>query len=101
MARRSYRIVIFSQILKICFHLLIMSSRSSALQLYRNLLRYSKNLQFTDKEYFVKRIREAFEKNRTLDDPQSISQCIKVKINQTLSFLLKISGAIVALIPVC
>ena len=41
-----------------------MGSTSDALCLYRSLLRYSKRLELTDKDYFRRRIRKEFELNR-------------------------------------
>jgi hypothetical protein len=45
-------------------------SASEALSLYRALLRYSRQLTLTDKSYFVRRVRSAFDANRNLK-PQS------------------------------
>ena len=41
-----------------------MSRNKDVLQLYKALLRYGDNLKFTDKQYFFRRVREEFEKNR-------------------------------------
>ncbi|XP_064210745.1 mitochondrial ribosome and complex I assembly factor AltMIEF1 [Tribolium castaneum] len=43
------------------------------LKLYKDLLRYGQNLKFTDKDYFHKRIRREFRKNRDLTDESAIS----------------------------
>lgn len=42
------------------------------LKLYKDLLRYGQNLTFTDKEYYSKRIRREFKKNRSLETPSDI-----------------------------
>ncbi|OQV25755.1 hypothetical protein BV898_00683 [Hypsibius exemplaris] len=54
-----------------------MSMRSPALALYKKLIRYSQNLQFTDKEYFVSRVRAEFEQNRENPLPENISRSIE------------------------
>lgn len=41
-------------------------SRQQVLQLYRALLQYGKTLEFTDQDYFMRRIRKEFQKNKTL-----------------------------------
>ncbi|RWS30903.1 LYR motif-containing protein 4-like protein [Leptotrombidium deliense] len=40
--------------------------------LYRQLLRFSRTLRFTDKQFFVKRVKTEFRNNRTLTDQQKI-----------------------------
>ena len=55
-------------------------NRLNILRLYKDLLRYSQGLQFTDKQYFSQRIRSAFNKNRALSDD------IKVKFQFEVSF---------------
>jgi len=40
-------------------------SRSQVLNLYKKLLRYSQNLQFTEKEYYLRRIRQEFLNSKT------------------------------------
>ena len=40
--------------------------------LYKSLLRYGRSLQFTNKDYFYRRIRFEFEKNSVLKDCQDI-----------------------------
>lgn len=41
-------------------------SRQQVLQLYRALLQYGKTLEYTDQDYFMRRIRKEFQKNKTL-----------------------------------
>lgn len=48
------------------------------LQLYRKLLRYSKELKFTDQSYFRKRVRKEFKLNRDLNSQADIEFNIKV-----------------------
>lgn len=43
------------------------------LKLYKDLLRYGQDLQFTDKQYFYRRIKKEFKKNKTLTEPKDIS----------------------------
>ena len=49
-----------------------LTSRSKAVILYRQLLRYSESLTFTDKNYFCARIRGEYEKNKDLTDAKLI-----------------------------
>lgn len=53
-------------------------SRRAVLQLYRDLLRYGRKLEFTDKEYYFLRIRHEFQANKDLQDPEDITRGIKV-----------------------
>lgn len=48
------------------------------LQLYRNLMRYSKELKFTDQKYFQKRVRKEFKLNKDLTSEADIEFNIKV-----------------------
>lgn len=54
------------------------ANASEALKLYRSLLRYSKQLKFTDVKYFKQRIRKEFEKNRSLESGEDIKTSIEV-----------------------
>ena len=49
-----------------------------ALRLYREILRKSRQLKFTNKEYFRKTVRKDFEKSRDLEDPKEIKFQTKV-----------------------
>jgi hypothetical protein len=42
------------------------------LQLYRDLLRYGRQLQLTDKDYFVCRIRKEFKKAKNIENAEDI-----------------------------
>ncbi|XP_011500761.1 PREDICTED: uncharacterized protein LOC105364526 [Ceratosolen solmsi marchali] len=42
------------------------------LELYKKLLRYGANLKFTDKKYYIHRIRKDFLDNRNLTDKKEI-----------------------------
>lgn len=48
------------------------------LKLYRDLIRYSKNLNFTDKDYFLFRVQDEFRKNQQIGKPEAIEFCYKV-----------------------
>ena len=50
------------------------STRSIALSLYRQLLRYGEKLYYTDKQYFNERIRDEFVKHRNLSDNKLIEK---------------------------
>lgn len=54
-------------------------SRSAALKLYKNLLRYGDSLKHTDQEFFLTRIRSEFEQNRHLTEAAEIQRLIEVK----------------------
>jgi len=42
------------------------------LQLYRDLLRYGRQLQFTDKDYFARRIKREFKQAKNIDNAEDI-----------------------------
>ncbi|XP_044753457.1 MIEF1 upstream open reading frame protein [Coccinella septempunctata] len=46
--------------------------KQQVLKLYKNLLRYGQQLKYTDKEYFAKRIRNDFQKNKYLESKEDI-----------------------------
>lgn len=48
------------------------------LQLYRQLLRYGKELKFTDQSYFRRRVRKEFQLNKDLQSEADIQFNIKV-----------------------
>jgi hypothetical protein len=52
--------------------------RSEILGLYKRLLRYGENLKFTDKKYFVYRIKKDFLDNRDLKNKKEIEFHYKV-----------------------
>lgn len=54
------------------------STSRQVLQLYRNLMQYSKELQFTDKAYFQRRVRKEFRRNKNLQLSDDIEFAIKV-----------------------
>ncbi|OWR51689.1 hypothetical protein KGM_212169 [Danaus plexippus plexippus] len=56
------------------------TSRTDILKLYKNLILYSKTLRFTDVNYFKRRIRSEFKKNKTLNNSEDISYAIKAKL---------------------
>ena len=43
-----------------------------SLGLYKQLMRYGQNLKYTDKDFYFRKIRTEFEKNRQLTDPAEI-----------------------------
>lgn len=46
--------------------------KNTILKLYKHLLRYGEQLQFTDKQYYRRRIKETFKQNKTLTDENEI-----------------------------
>lgn len=59
---------------------MILPSRSAVLQLYRDLLRYGRKLEFSDKEYYFLRIRHEFQSKKYLRAAEDIKKEIKVKV---------------------
>lgn len=56
------------------------TTRQQVLKLYKDLLRYGETLQHTDKEFYSKRIKKEFKKNRNLEEPSEINFNYKVCI---------------------
>lgn len=54
------------------------ATRNQILKLYKDLLRYGETLQHTDKEFYVKRIKKEFKKNRSIEEPSEINFNYKV-----------------------
>ncbi|XP_065173719.1 mitochondrial ribosome and complex I assembly factor AltMIEF1 [Atheta coriaria] len=50
----------------------VLASRQ-VLSLYKSLLRYSQQVQYTDKAYFYKKIKSEFKLNKNLDNPGDIN----------------------------
>jgi hypothetical protein len=48
-------------------------TRLHILKLYKSLIRYSDELQFTDKTFFKSRVRSEFASNRDIEKPEEIS----------------------------
>lgn len=57
-----------------------MPARSEILQLYKQLLRYGRQLKLSDSDYYLYRIRAEFEKNRTLTESEQIAKQFDVSI---------------------
>lgn len=53
-------------------------SKPQILRLYKHLIRYGNQLQLTDKNYFLGRIRREFREGRELNDPVQIAFNFKV-----------------------
>jgi len=56
-----------------------------SLGLYKQLVRYGQNLKYTDKDFYFRKIRTEFEKNRQLTNPAEV----KYKTDQGIAFLKK------------
>ena len=56
----------------------LIMSKFYALRLYREILRKSRQLKLTDKEYFRRTVRKDFERYRHLEDKKEIEFQIKV-----------------------
>jgi len=48
-------------------------NKQSVLRLYKDLLRYSGKLQFTDKNYYLARVRSEFRLNQLLEKEEDIN----------------------------
>lgn len=59
---------------------MIPPTRIQILKLYKHLVRYSNNLQFTDKKYFMKKVRTEFKEGKSLENPKDIEFAFKVRI---------------------
>ncbi|RWS00373.1 uncharacterized protein B4U79_07380 [Dinothrombium tinctorium] len=46
--------------------------KREVLNLYKQLIRYSNTLRFTDKTFYLQKVRKEFEKNRTLVDASEV-----------------------------
>ena len=46
--------------------------RRNILELYKSLMRYSEKLQYTDKNFYQNRVRQEFNKNRTLNSQSDV-----------------------------
>lgn len=58
-------------------------TRVEILKLYKNLLRYGEQLKFTNKNYFARRIRKEFKKNKDLTDESAIN--LRFEVSLTIS----------------
>ena len=68
-----------------CFSLHVMGvSRVQVLKLYKDILRYSNQLIYTDKEYFINRVKNEFRNNKDLTDQSDIEFFYKVCLHQNL-----------------
>lgn len=54
-------------------------TRTQILKLYKHLHRYSNSLQFTDKKYFMRKVRAEFRDAKTLENPKDIEFAFKVR----------------------
>lgn len=59
---------------------MIPPTRTQVLKLYKHLVRYSNNLQFTDKKYFLKKVKSEFKASKSLENPKEIEFAFKVRI---------------------
>ncbi len=58
----------------------IMSTRQlEVLRLYRDLIKYSQRLKYTDVEFYLTRIRQEFAKGKTLENEDEILRQISVR----------------------
>lgn len=50
----------------------VIVSRSSVIRLYKDLLRYTKQIQYSDKEYYINRVKSEFRSRKNLSEPKDI-----------------------------
>lgn len=53
----------------------------TALNLYRRLIRYGQQLQLTDKEYYFRRVKGEFRRNRSQSDPAAVQFSLMVCVD--------------------
>ncbi|XP_055530356.1 MIEF1 upstream open reading frame protein [Wyeomyia smithii] len=53
------------------------TTKQLVLRLYRDLRRYGSQLRYTDRDYYLERIRFEFEQKRDITDPSEIEYCYK------------------------
>lgn len=57
-----------------------MSTRQrEVLRLYKDLIKYSQNLKYTDVDFYLSRIKQEFAKGKTLENEDEILRQISVK----------------------
>ena len=54
--------------------------RAQILNLYRQLIRYSRKLEYTNKDYYLRRVKQKFRDNQELTDANEIEFSFKVSI---------------------
>ena len=62
-------------------------SKQQTLSLYRNILRYGQSLEYTNKEYFYKRLRGEFKRNKNLPEDK-INFYYQVKKKEHSTFIM-------------
>lgn len=62
------------------------ATRQHILKLYKDLLRYGETLQHTDKDFYIKRIKKEFKKNKNLEEASEINFNYKVNITEISYF---------------
>ena len=71
---------------------ILMVSKESVLRLYKDLLRYSRQLKFTDTQYYQTRIRNEFRQNQSLTNSKDIEYYFNVCIFFKVHFLISENG---------
>jgi len=62
-----------------------MSTRQlEVLRLYRDLIKYSQTLKYTDVEFYLSKIKQEFAKGKTLENEDDIVRQISVKKNRCI-----------------
>ena len=60
-------------------------SRPDKLRLFKQLLRYSNTLRYTDRDFYLSRVRHEFNKNKQLTDPKDVHFFYQVSDGQVMS----------------
>lgn len=73
-------------------------TNQQVLRLYKNLLKYGDQLKFTDKWYYINRIRDEFKANKNLKIAEQIEFSFKVKCCGLLCLAISVNEQNVLLI---
>lgn len=56
----------------------VIVSKTSVIRLYKDLLRYTKQIQYSDKDYYINRVKSEFRSRKNLSEPNDIEYYYKV-----------------------
>ena len=70
---------------------MLSTRQREVLRLYRDLLKYSETLKYTDVDFYLTRIKQEFAKGKLLENEEDISRQIAVKF-MSYSYVLELSS---------
>lgn len=92
LAKQLYRIHLLIYRLAVCTEQIMSTPTGRQVrQLYRDLLRYGRQLQFTDKDYFVNRIRKEFKQAKDIEKTDDIIFYFQVSNYRIIGIKIKIT----------